>query len=127
MEPQHDVELHKRRRREVVPDPHRQLGKSSHYVLSAYFPTLLTLRQYLIARLSFLRRSQAQDRGLTELQSEHTQGDDPLSKLLDSTLVGLNGDVPRLNPITQDIVEATMSNTLWSGGEGPPQSEVSSR
>lgn len=102
----------------------RQLEKAGHHVLSAYFPTLLTLRQYLVARLCGLRRSQAQDRGLAELQSGRIQGSHPLCNLLDTTLVGLDGEVPKGNQITHDIVEATASNPSWSAGEGPPQSEV---
>ncbi|KAF8451523.1 hypothetical protein BGX38DRAFT_482779 [Terfezia claveryi] len=90
---QRDAEPPKKRRKEVhLP---RQPEKAGHHVLSLYFPTLLTLRQYLVARLSSLRRSQAQDRGLVELQSDRIHGSHPLCSLLDTTLVGLDGEVPK--------------------------------
>ncbi|RPB27373.1 hypothetical protein L211DRAFT_536952 [Terfezia boudieri ATCC MYA-4762] len=119
---QRDAEPPKKRRKEAhLP---RQPEKAGHHVLSVYFPTLLTLRQYLVARLSSLRRSQAQDRGFVELQSDRIQGSHPLRSLLDTTLVGLDGEVPKGNQITHDMVEATASSPLWSAGEGPPQSEI---
>ena len=119
---QHDAEPHKKRQKEAHQP--RQLDKAGHHVLSAYFPTLLTLRKYFIARLSSLKRSQAQDRGLVELQSDRIQGSHPLCNLLDTTLVGLDGEVPKGNQITHDIVEATASSPSWFTGGGPLQPEV---
>ncbi|KAF8428128.1 hypothetical protein EV426DRAFT_327959 [Tirmania nivea] len=119
---QRSAEPHKKRRKEAHQPG--QVEKAGHHVLSAYFPTLLTLRQYFVARLSTLKRSKAQDRGLVELQSDRIQGSHPLCSLLDTTLVGLDGEVPNGNQITNDIVEATASSPSWSASEGPPQSEV---
>lgn len=112
------AQARKRSRKDTKPQP-------SHYVLSTYFPTLVTLRQYLIARLSNSRRS-TQQHGLQKLQSDQITPDSPLYNLLDLTLVGLEGDISSTNPVTDDIIHATASSQCWSASDGPPQSEVCS-
>ena len=95
--------------------------RANHHVLSAYFPTLLTLRKYLVARLSSLKRTTAQENGSHPLLSDQPQLGDTLSQLLDSALVGFNGDAPSGNTVTQ---EAAVTRPPWRGGRRPSQSEV---
>ncbi|KAF8455027.1 hypothetical protein BDZ91DRAFT_553762 [Kalaharituber pfeilii] len=93
-------------------------ARPSHLVLSAYFSTLVTLRQYFITRLSGLQRTAAQDRGLDELRSDRTRrASEPLCKLLDTALVGLSNGIPQADPVAQDILEATACSPTWSSGE----------
>lgn len=102
-------------------DSQTSIEKVHHHVLSAYFPTLLVLRKYLIARLSSLKRTAAQEYSLHALLSDQSKLGDTLSQFLDSALVGFNGDVARGNP---DIMEAIEARPLRRAGRGPSQSEV---
>ena len=101
------------------PSPER----AYHHVLSAYFPTLFTLRKYLIARLTSLKHTATQEHGFHMLLSDRVQPD-TLSQLLDSALVGFNGDVPNGNTVKQDITKAAVKKHLWRNFRGPSQSEV---
>lgn len=95
----------------------------THAVLSAFFPTLFSLRKYLLQRLSSIPPTSESIRAIKKLQPGAIGDDKQLTELLNNALVGLSKDPPQ-GKFSDEVMDAVATASTASGGAGLSQIEV---